>query len=84
MEKVRSMLSISGLPRKFWSEVVNIAVYLVNLLAHSAINFSTPFELKHKQMADYCRSKVFGCIVYPFTRKNHSIVIPDVVCVKWN
>lgn len=71
LEKVRSMLSEYGLPGEFWAEAVNTAVYLVNLSLSSAINFSTPSELRHKRMADYSRLKVFGCTTYLLTPKEH-------------
>lgn len=47
------MMSQSDLPYKFWAEAVSTAVYLVNLSPSSAIDFSTPFELSHKWVADY-------------------------------
>ena len=53
LEKVRSMLSQSGLPPEFWAEAVNTAVYLVNLSPSSAINFLTPFEMRHNRVVDY-------------------------------
>ena len=59
------MLSQSGLSHEFWAEAVNTATYVVNLSPSSAINFSTPFELRHKRVADYSRLKVFGCAAYP-------------------
>ncbi|OAE24056.1 hypothetical protein AXG93_2402s1150 [Marchantia polymorpha subsp. ruderalis] len=71
LEKMRSMLSESGLPGEFWTEAVNTVVYLVNFSPSSAINFSTPFELRHKRMADYSVLKVFGCTAYPLTPKEH-------------
>ena len=65
LEKVRSMLSQSSLPHKFWVEAVNTAVYLVNLSPSSAIDFKTLFELRHKRVADYGQLKIFGCTAYP-------------------
>jgi transposase InsO family protein len=77
LEKVWSILSQSGLPHEFWAEVVNIAVYLVNLSPSSATNFLTPFEMRHKRMADYSRLRVFGCNAYPLTpTKNRSKLEP--------
>ena len=61
------MLSQSGLPHEFWAEVVNTAVYLVNLSPSSAINFLTPFEMRHKRVADYSQLRVFGCDAYSLT-----------------
>ncbi|OAE34616.1 hypothetical protein AXG93_167s1270 [Marchantia polymorpha subsp. ruderalis] len=57
------MLSEFGLPGEFWAKAVNTAVYLMNLCPSKAINLSTPFELKHKRMADYSHLKD------PLTRK---------------
>jgi len=69
LEKVRSMLSQSSLPYEFWAEAVNTAAYMVNLSPSSAINFSTPFELRYKRVADYSRLRVFGCAAYPLIPK---------------
>lgn len=71
LEKVRSMLSEFGLPREFWAEAVNTAIYLVHLSPSSAIYFSTPFELRPKRMADYNRLRIFGCTAYPLIPKKH-------------
>ncbi|OAE21677.1 hypothetical protein AXG93_4170s1180 [Marchantia polymorpha subsp. ruderalis] len=71
LKKVRSMMSQSGLPYKFWAEAVNTAVYLINLSPSSAIDFSTPFELRHKRVADYNRIRIFGCTAYPLIPKEH-------------
>ena len=47
------MLSQSGLSHEFWAEAVNTAIYLINLSPSKAINFLTPFEMRHKQVVDY-------------------------------
>lgn len=62
------MLSKSGLPGEFWAEAVDTAIYLV-ITPSSAINFSTPFELRHKRMVDYGRLKIFGCTASPLIPK---------------
>lgn len=65
------MLNKSRLPKEFWTEAVNTAVYLINLSTSSAINFSTTFELRHKWMADCSRLKIFGCTTSSLTHKKH-------------
>ncbi|XP_075485322.1 uncharacterized protein LOC142525037 [Primulina tabacum] len=45
MDKVRCMLSESGLPNKFWAEAASTACYLINRSPSSAIEFLVP-ELK--------------------------------------
>lgn len=42
MEKVRSMLSDSGLPKRFWAEATHTVVVLINKTPSSAINFEIP------------------------------------------
>lgn len=79
LEKVHSMLSESGLPGEFWAEAVNTAIYLVKLSPSSAINFSTPFELRHKRMADYSRLKIFGCTAYTLIPKEQRTKIRSYI-----
>ena len=42
LEKVRSMLSDSGLPRMFWAEATQTAVTLINKTPSSTIKFEIP------------------------------------------
>lgn len=41
LERVRSMLACSGLPRVFWAEAVATAAYLINRCPSSAIDLKT-------------------------------------------
>ena len=50
---------------------MNTAAYLVNLSPASAIDFKTPFEMRHQKPADYSRLRVFGCDAYALTPKEH-------------
>lgn len=45
MNKVRSMLSESGLELKFWAEAVSTSVYLINRLPSSALDFKIPEQM---------------------------------------
>jgi hypothetical protein len=69
LERVRSMLSQSGLPHVFWAEAVNTAAYLVNLSPSSAINSMTPFEKRYGRPTNYWTLIVFGCDAYPLIPK---------------
>lgn len=42
MNKVRGMLSESGLSQKFWAEAASTSVYLINISPSSAIDFDIP------------------------------------------
>ena len=44
LERVRCMLSFSGLPKTFWAEAVMTASYLINRCPSTAIDFETPME----------------------------------------
>ena len=44
VEKVRSMLNDAQLPKRFWAEEVNPAVYLINRSPTRALNDITPEE----------------------------------------
>lgn len=45
LERIRCMLSNSGLPKKFWGEAADTAVYLINKSPSAAIKFKVPQEL---------------------------------------
>ena len=43
MEIVRCMLHEKGLPKEYWAEAANTAVFLLNRLPTKAVNGKTPF-----------------------------------------
>jgi hypothetical protein len=60
----RSMLKAKGLPEWFWSEAVNIAVYVLNRCSTKSIDGMTPFEAWHGMKPAVHHLRMFGCIVY--------------------
>ena len=44
MEIVRCMLHEKGLPKEYWAETANTAVFLLNRLPTKAVNMKTPFK----------------------------------------
>ncbi|KAH9650291.1 hypothetical protein KPL70_026321 [Citrus sinensis] len=64
MDRVRSMMIQSQLPKGLWAETLLTASYLVNLRPSAALDFKTPFEKWHGKPADYGSLKVFGCPAY--------------------
>ncbi|KAH9763991.1 Integrase catalytic domain-containing protein [Citrus sinensis] len=65
LEKVRCMLSNTGLDKKFWAEAVSYASHLVNRLPSAAIGGKTPMEMwSGKYAQDYDSLRVFGCPAY--------------------
>lgn len=64
MEKVRCMLSNSGLAKAFWAEAASTACYIINCSPSYALDKKTPFEVWSGKPADYSDIKVFGCPAY--------------------
>lgn len=64
LERVRSILNESGLPKVFWAEAVNIAVYVVNRLPASDIGDKVPEELWSKTFPKLDHLRRFGCVCY--------------------
>ena len=64
LEKVRCLLSTAKLPKHFWGEAVNTAVYLYNRTPHSEIQFKRPYQALYNTKPDITNIKVFGSIAY--------------------
>lgn len=64
MEKVRSMVSDSGLPKTFWAEATSTAVVLINKTPSSAINFEIPDKKWSGKSPVYSYLRRFGCVAF--------------------
>ncbi|KAL1189499.1 Retrovirus-related Pol polyprotein from transposon TNT 1-94 [Cardamine amara subsp. amara] len=64
MEKVRSMLSDSGLPKTFWAEATNTAVILINKTPSSVINSEVPDKRWSGNFPVYSYLRRFGCVAF--------------------
>lgn len=60
VEKARCLLFDAGLPKRFWAEAVNTAVYLRNRSIASGLNNKTPFEIWTGTKPDVSNLRVFG------------------------
>lgn len=73
LERARTMMLESGLPKFLWSEAVICAVYLTNrspTKALQGVNLNkTPAELWFDKKPDVSKLKVFGCIAYTHVPK---------------
>ncbi|GKV28913.1 hypothetical protein SLEP1_g37899 [Rubroshorea leprosula] len=61
VEKVRCMLRMATLPKPFWGEVVNTAVYLINRSPSVPLNFEIPEKAWTRKDIGYSHLRVFGC-----------------------
>ena len=65
VEKVRCMLSHSGLSKTFWAEALSYATHIVNRLPASALDGKTPKEVWSGELvSDYDSLRIFGCPAY--------------------
>lgn len=64
MEMSRCMLHEKDLPKKFWAEAANTAVFLQNRLPTKSVQGKTPFEAWYGYKPLVKNLKVFGCICY--------------------
>ena len=64
MEVARSLMFQSNVPKRFWSDAVATACYLINRTPTKILNEKAPFEVlnKYKPVLDYL--KVFGCLCF--------------------
>ncbi|ONK55055.1 uncharacterized protein A4U43_UnF8110 [Asparagus officinalis] len=64
LNMVRSMLKSKYLPKTYWTEAVDCAVYLLNRCPTKSVKFKTPLEMWRNIKLSVNHLKVFGCIVY--------------------
>jgi transposase InsO family protein len=64
MDMVRSMLSCREVPKEFWPEAVNRAIYILNRSLTNALNDITPEEAWSSIKPSVKHFRVFGCIAY--------------------
>ena len=65
--KVRALLLESGLPKTFWGEALEAAVFLYNRTPHSSLGFKSPYELRYNKPPNLDNIRIFGSIAY-YTR----------------
>ncbi|WVZ10601.1 hypothetical protein V8G54_015131 [Vigna mungo] len=66
MEMARCLLHDKVLPKKFWAEAVNTAVFLLNRLPTKALQQRTPFEAWYGYKPELFNLKIFGCLCFSY------------------
>ena len=64
--RVTTMLQHSRLKLELWAEVLQMAVYLINLSSSKAIRLEVPHALWSGKEPTYGRLHIFGCEAYAF------------------
>jgi len=68
-KKLRSLLYQARLPRKYWGEALNMAVYLYNMTPHKSLGLKTLYEAKTGQKPNISHIRIFGSLAYRVTIK---------------
>ena len=64
VEKARSMISDSNVPKHFWNEAIRTAAYILNRSPNVNLELITPAELLYERKPNVTNLKVFGSIAY--------------------
>lgn len=64
LEKVRSLLSETGLSEAFWAETSSTVVYMINRTPSIPLNLKVPEEVWSGRAPEYGYMRRFGCLVY--------------------
>ncbi|RVX01687.1 Retrovirus-related Pol polyprotein from transposon RE1 [Vitis vinifera] len=66
MEMTRCLLHEKELPKSFWAEAANTAVFLLNRLPTKALQKQTPFEAWFGYKPMLMNLKTFGCLCFSY------------------
>ncbi|MCO5567662.1 hypothetical protein L7F22_021356 [Adiantum nelumboides] len=64
MEMARAMLAHASLPRSYWTEACNTAVYIQNRSPTHALQDMTPFQANYGRKPTVSHFRVFGCSAF--------------------
>ena len=56
----------ASIPLKYWPFAFQFALYLINKLPFSVLNFSSPYKTLYHCLPNYSFLCVYGCTCYPF------------------
>ena len=64
LEKTRALMFHSNVPKKFWSQGVLTAAYLINRLPSKILNFKSLYEVLKDRQINLSHLRVFGCTCF--------------------
>ncbi|KAM2944179.1 hypothetical protein COP2_027257 [Malus domestica] len=71
LEKTRALMLQMNVPKRFWSQGVMTAAYLINRLPSRVLGFKSPMEIIKNRKVDLSHLKVFGCICFVHVQLLH-------------
>lgn len=64
LEKTRSLMFQMNVPKRFWSQAVLTAAYLINRLPSRILGSKSPLEILKNRKIDLSHLRVFGCLCF--------------------
>ncbi|WZZ78411.1 hypothetical protein YC2023_098983 [Brassica napus] len=64
MEVARSLMFQANVPKRFWSDAVSTACYLINRIPTRVLKDQAPFEVLNQRKPSLTYMRVFGCLCY--------------------
>lgn len=81
METGLSLFAQSHLPKTFWVETFNTAIYLINRLPTTVLDYRSPFQVLLNETPDYSFLRTFGCACYPCLITIHKLLFHSKRCI---
>nr|KYP36117.1 Retrovirus-related Pol polyprotein from transposon TNT 1-94 [Cajanus cajan] len=77
LDMVRSMLKGKNMPKKFWAEAAQCAVYVQNKCPHAKLGEKTPQEIWSGMNPSVSHLRVFGSLAYGQVPRQHRTKLED-------
>ena len=71
LEKTRALMFHMNVPKKFWSQRVLTATYIINRLPSRVLNFKSPHEVLKGKSLNLLHLRVFGCTCFVHVQTPH-------------
>ena len=73
LNKIRVMLFLAKLNKRFWAEALLAAMYLYNKTSHVSVKFKTPYELKYDRISNFKNIKIWDFLTYSLVNKSKKL-----------
>ena len=77
LDKIRSFLSETGLPKPIWGEAISTMVYLKNLSPTKTLKDKTPFQAYYNKVPEIGHLRALGCKVFSHIPKEKTKKLDD-------